>query len=112
MSLSENVITVTNESFETEVVQSNIPVLVDFFASWCGPCRMFAPTFEKMADKYVGVVKLAKVSMEDSPEIGEKYGVRSIPTLLLFIDGEIAANKVGALTESQLKAFIEGHINN
>lgn len=110
--MNMNVAELTDTSFEQEVVKSDIPVIVDFFASWCGPCRMFAPIFEKMAENYAGVIKLVKVNVEENQEIAEKYGVRSIPTLILFVDGKPIATKVGAMTESQLKTFIETHINN
>ncbi|SRR3989339_920584 len=108
--MSDHITYVTDQNFDTEVIQSKIPVLVDFWAEWCGPCRMVAPILDRIAPKYTGKLKIVKVNVDESPESPKQYGVRGIPTLLLIKAGQVAATQVGALTETQLTAFIDGHI--
>lgn len=99
--------TVTDLSFTDEVLNSKKPVLVDFWAEWCGPCKMISPILDEIAAQYGDKLVVAKVNVDDNPETPQKYGVRGIPTLLLFKDGEVIATKVGALPKSQLTAFID-----
>ena len=103
-------IEVTDANFDEVVLQSAKPVLVDFWAEWCGPCKMIAPHVEAIADSYVGKVKVVQINIDENPKSPEKYSVRGIPTLLFFKDGKIIANKVGALTKNQLVDFIEANI--
>lgn len=108
--MSENVVIVTDDTFEEEVLNSDLPVLVDFWASWCGPCKMFAPIFEDVASGYVGKIKMVKANVDEASSVSQKYGVRSIPTLILFKDGKVDSVKVGALADSQLRSFLDESI--
>ncbi len=101
---------VTDASFEDEVLKSETPVLVDFWAEWCGPCRMIGPALEEISDELDGKLKVVKVNIDDEPEWASKFNVRSIPTLLVFKDGEKVAEKLGAAPKSALKGWIEGSI--
>ena len=94
--MSENVLTLTNDNFEKEVLQSDKPVLVDFWASWCGPCRMVAPVIDQIADEFAGKVKVGKVNVDEQGSVSQKYRIMSIPTLMIFKNGEIAESVVGA----------------
>lgn len=105
-----NVIYATDESFETETINSDIPVLVDFWAEWCGPCRSLSPILDDISSDYAGRVKVVKVNVDESNATAAKYGVRGIPTLLLFKNGEIVGTKVGSLPKSQLTTFIDSSI--
>ncbi|MCX7126054.1 MAG: thioredoxin [Gammaproteobacteria bacterium] len=105
--MSEFVMETGDEQFQVDVLDSKIPVLVDFWAPWCGPCRMLAPIVEEVAAQFVGRIKFLKVNVDDNQETPGKYGVRGIPALMLFREGEMVASKVGALTKSQLTAFLE-----
>lgn len=109
--MSANVIAVTESSFSTEVLQSNIPVLVDFWAPWCGPCRMLAPTVENIADDFVGKIKVSKVNVDDEPSLSAKYNIRGIPSLLLFKDGRVVDTSVGSINKNQLTDFINKNLN-
>jgi thioredoxin 1 len=108
--MSEHIQHVTDATFETEVLQAQSPVLVDYWAEWCGPCKAIAPTLEEVAKEYSGKLKVAKVNVDENQEIPRKYGIRGIPTLMLFKNGNIEATKVGALSKSQLTAFLDSNI--
>ena len=105
-----NILTLTTDNFEQEVTKSAKPVLVDFWAEWCGPCKMIAPVLEEVAVSHAGKIKIAKVDIDDNREVAAKYGIRGIPTLLLFKNGELAAQKVGALSKAQLTAFVDSNV--
>lgn len=100
----------TDASFEADVLKSATPVLVDYWAEWCGPCKQIAPILDEMATTYAGKLKIAKMNVDENREIPAKFGIRGIPTLILFKGGNVVATKVGALAKSQLTAFIDSHI--
>lgn len=100
-------IKVTDDSFEQDVLKASGPVLVDFWAEWCGPCKMIAPILDEVAGSYDGKLQIAKVNVDENREIPAKFGIRGIPTLILFKDGQVAATKVGALSKAQLTAFLD-----
>ncbi|MEI6986684.1 MAG: thioredoxin TrxA [Rhodospirillaceae bacterium] len=101
---------VTDESFQSDVIDAAGPVLVDFWAEWCGPCRQIAPTLDELAKDYEGRLTVVKVNIDENPIIPSRFGVRGIPTLLMFKDGNVAATKIGALARSQLYSWVEGNI--
>lgn len=108
--LSDQIIHVTDDSFENEVLKSDLPVLVDYWAEWCGPCKMIAPILEEIVGEYEGRLKVAKLNIDDNPDTPPKFGIRGIPTLILFKDGDVEATKVGALSKSQLSAFLDSNL--
>ena len=101
---------VSDATFEPEVLKSDVPVLVDYWAEWCGPCKAIAPVLEEVAKEYSGKLKVAKVNVDENQETPKKYGIRGIPTLMLFKNGNVEAQKVGSLSKSQLTAFIDSHL--
>ena len=101
---------VTDDTFELDVLQADGPVLVDFWAEWCGPCKQIAPSLDEISEELDGKMSLAKVNIDENPETPSKYGVRGIPTLMLFKDGEVVSTKVGALPKSKLKEWVESVI--
>lgn len=101
---------VSDADFEQQVVKSDVPVLVDFWAEWCGPCRMIAPVLEGLAQEYQGKLRIVKLNVDENPNTSIKYAVRGIPALLLFKNGEIASTKVGAVPKAELTAFIDSHL--
>ena len=108
--MSEHIHHVTDGNFDSEVLQSQTPVLVDYWAEWCGPCKMIAPILDDVAKDYAGKLKVAKLNIDDNQETPAKYGIRGIPTLMIFKNGNVEATKVGALSKSQLTAFIDSNI--
>jgi len=107
---SELIKHVSDASFDADVIQSGKPVLVDYWAEWCGPCKMIAPILDEVSSAYEGKLQIAKMNVDENRDIPAKFGIRGIPTLMLFKDGQLAATKVGALSKSQLTAFLEGHL--
>ncbi len=108
--MSEKIVYLSDESFESEVLQANGPVLVDYWAEWCGPCKMIAPILEEIAAEYDGRLTVAKLNIDENADTPPKYGIRGIPTLMLFKSGAVEATKVGALSKSQLTAFLDSNI--
>ena len=108
--MSDNIIQVTDASFDQQVLKSATPVLVDYWAEWCGPCKMIAPVLEQIAQEYKGRLTVAKLNIDENPATPPKYGIRGIPTLMLFKGGNAEATKVGALSKTQLNAFIDSNI--
>ncbi len=108
--MSEHIHHVKDDTFETDVLKSSTPVLLDYWAEWCGPCKMIAPILDEAAKDYAGKLKVAKINIDDNQATPSKFGVRGIPTLMIFKNGEVTATKVGALSKSQLKAFIDSNI--
>ncbi len=108
--MSTTISAVTDSSFETDVIESNIPVLVDFWAQWCGPCKAITPILEDLSQKYTGKVKIIKLDVDSNPSTPPKFGVRGIPTLILFKDGQVIATQVGLLSKNELMTFIDTNI--
>ena len=108
--MSSDIVYVTDDSFEQDVLKSEIPVLVDYWAEWCGPCKMIAPILEEIVGDYAGKLKIAKLNIDENSATPPKYGIRGIPTLMIFKDGDVEATKVGALSKSQLTAFIDSSL--
>ena len=108
--MSEKIIHITDDTFEQEVLQSQTPVLVDYWAEWCGPCKMIAPALDQIAAEYAGRLKVAKLNIDENQSTPPKYGIRGIPTWMLFKNGNLEATKVGAVSKSQLAAFIDSNI--
>ena len=108
--MSEQIVYVTDATFASEVLEATIPVLVDYWAEWCGPCKMIAPILDEIAESYFGRLKVAKLDIDSNTETPPKFGIRGIPTLMLFKGGQVVAMKVGALSKSQLTAFIDSNL--
>ena len=108
--MNNSIVALSDNSFENEVVESKIPVLVDFWAQWCGPCKAIAPILDEIAQKYEGKVKIAKLDVDHNPATPPKFGVRGIPTLILFKDGQVKATQVGLLSKADLMGFIDSNI--
>ncbi len=108
--MSKNIIELTDATFEQDVLKSALPVLVDYWAEWCGPCKMIAPLLDEVAVEYAGKVTVAKLNIDQNSATPPKYGIRGIPTLMLFKNGEVAATKVGALSKTQIAAFLNSNI--
>ncbi|QLI82463.1 thioredoxin TrxA [Chitinibacter fontanus] len=108
--MSENIVHVTDASFDAEVLQAAGPVLVDYWAEWCGPCKMIAPILDEVATEYAGRLKITKLNIDENQATPPKFGIRGIPTLMLFVNGEVKSTKVGALSKSQLTAFLDSNI--
>ena len=108
--MSDKIVYLSDATFEEEVLNSDSPVLVDYWAEWCGPCKMIAPILDEIAESYDGKVKVAKLNIDENNETPPKYGIRGIPTLMLCKDGNVEATKVGAVSKSQLMAFIDSNI--
>jgi thioredoxin 1 len=107
---SELIKHVTDASFEADVLKADTPVLVDYWAEWCGPCKMIAPILDEVSKTYEGKLQIAKMNVDENQDVPGKFGIRGIPTLMLFKGGQLAATKVGALSKAQLTAFLDGHI--
>ena len=108
--MSDKIVQLSDASFEADVIKAQGPVLVDFWAEWCGPCKMIAPILNEVADEYAGKLTVAKINIDQNSETAPRYGIRGIPTLLLFKNGAVAATKVGALSKTQLKEFLDANI--
>lgn len=108
--MSDKITHVSKDSFEDDVLKADRPVLVDYWAEWCGPCKMIAPILDEIADEYGERVKVCKVNVDENQDTAAKYGIRGIPTLMLFKNGDVEATKVGAVSKSQLAAFLDSHI--
>ncbi len=108
--MSQNISQVTDASFESDVLKSDEPVLVDYWAEWCGPCKLIAPILEEIAKDYDGRIKVMKMDIEANSATPPKYGIRGIPTLMLFKNGQVEATKIGALSKSQLAAFLDQNV--
>ena len=108
--MSGNIVHASDDNFESEVMNADRPVLVDYWAEWCGPCKMIAPILDEVADSYGDRLKVVKLNIDENPETPPKYGIRGIPTLMLFKNGNVEATKVGALSKSQLTAFIDSNL--
>jgi thioredoxin 1 len=108
--MSDKIVHITDESFENDVLKAEQPVLVDYWAEWCGPCKVIAPILGEIAEEYAGKLQVAKLNIDENPATPPKYGIRGIPTLMLFKDGNVEATKVGALSKSQLSAFLDSNL--
>ncbi|HQT32365.1 MAG TPA: thioredoxin TrxA [Thiobacillus sp.] len=108
--MSEHVHYISDDSFEQEVLQAGVPVLVDYWADWCGPCKMISPILDEVAKEYAGKLKVCKLNIDENQATPPKFGIRGIPTLMLFKNGNVEATKVGALSKSQLTAFVDSNI--
>ena len=108
--MSDNIVHTSDDGFEADVLGADKPVLVDYWAEWCGPCKVIAPVLEEIASEYDGKMKVCKLDIDENEETPPKYGIRGIPTLMLFKDGNVEATKVGALSKSQLTSFLDSNI--
>ncbi|MDO6387493.1 MULTISPECIES: thioredoxin TrxA [Uliginosibacterium] len=108
--MSDQIVYISDSSFEKDVLQSQLPVLVDYWAEWCGPCKMIAPILEEVAKDYAGKIVVAKMNVDENSAVPAQFGIRGIPTLMLFKGGNVEATKVGALSKSQLTAFLDANL--
>ncbi len=108
--MSDKILHVTDDTFDNEIIKTEGPVLVDYWADWCGPCKMIAPILDEIATEYAGKLKVAKLNIDENPVTPPKFGIRGIPTLMLFKGGKVEATKVGAVSKSQLTAFIDSNL--
>ena len=108
--MSEHIHHVTDDTFDAEVLQSQSPVLVDYWAEWCGPCKAIAPTLEEVAKEYLGKLKVAKVNVDENGDLSARFGIRSIPTLVIFKDGRVVGQQTGALPKDQIRSLLQKHI--
>ena len=108
--MNEKIVHTSDNSFEADVLHSDKPVLLDFWAEWCGPCKMIAPILDEAADEYGERVSIVKLNIDENPNTPQKFGIRSIPTLMIFKDGEVQAQKLGAMSKSQLTEFLDNHL--
>lgn len=110
VNMSDKIVTLTDESFSHDVLKAKGVILVDFWAEWCSPCKMIAPILDEVAEEYAGKITIAKLNVDENQETAPKYGIRGIPTLLIFKEGKVIATKMSAVSKSQLIAFIEPHL--
>ena len=108
--MSNNIVHTSDSSFEADVINSDKPALVDFWAEWCGPCKMIAPILDEAASEYADRLSVVKLNVDENPNIAQKFGIRSIPTLILFKDGAVQAQKLGAMSKSQLTEFLDSNL--
>ena len=108
--MSDNIVHTSDGSFETDVLQSEKPVLLDFWAEWCGPCKMIAPLLDEAATEYADKLNVVKINIDENPNTPQKFGIRSIPTLMIFKDGAPQAQKLGAMSKSQLTEFLDSNL--
>ena len=108
--MNENIVHTSDSSFETDVLKSDKPALVDFWAEWCGPCKMIAPLLDEAAGEYADRLSIVKLNVDENPAIAQQFGIRSIPTLMLFKDGAVQGQKLGAMSKSQLTEFLDSHL--
>ena len=109
--MSEQIVHITDDSFESDVLQSPQPVLIDYWADWCGPCKAIAPVLDEIAKEYDGKLKVAKLNIDENPNTPPRYGIRGIPTLMLFKNGEVQAQKLGAMSKGQLNEFLDANLD-